>query len=331
MTLDVQHKDQARPQSEKQDCTFASRGQAVAGLRYLAHYEAEGSNLKGSCGGSLICCSSRYAERHKCHLGAGAACAAAYSVAASEVHAEHTGHDEGVFASDLNWYVVHCSRTHRSALREAAWPNGQKAKNRHYEPRQALPYGSVITHDMLGSEALGRLSQVMLAMLPSALLPARQCLLLLQPVSQSKPCLRQAVMVQAAAAPMAPPAPAVSLRVVSAADLSQQELQELTARPRIDFASILDTVGGWGCSVLCYLAYLKYERPVLGGNTYCLLVVRLYAVPARLLSVADSARCRWHPLWTLCAAGEMRLCGNTLSALTGQKSAHPASPYRCCS
>ena len=58
----------------------------------------------------------------------------------------------------------------------------------------------------------------------------------------NRPGCRQAVMVAAVAAPVAPPK-AVSLRVVSAADLSQQELQELTARPRIDFASILDTVG----------------------------------------------------------------------------------------
>ena len=48
--------------------------------------------------------------------------------------------------------------------------------------------------------------------------------------------------VQAVAAP-APPKPAVvPMRVVTASDLSAPQLRELTARPRIDFASVLDTV-----------------------------------------------------------------------------------------
>ena len=52
-------------------------------------------------------------------------------------------------------------------------------------------------------------------------------------------------MVQAVTAPPAPQkleTSAVGMRVVTAGDLSQAQLSSLTARPRIDFASVLDTV-----------------------------------------------------------------------------------------
>ena len=117
-------------------------------------------------------------------------------------------------------------------------------------------------------------------MLPCHLLPHKPAPLAVGFVT-SKPCTRNLTqMVQAVAAPMAPPAPAVSLRVITAADLSQQELDELTARPRINFTSILDTVQHLRLVQTCQTSPSVLQRNHCGMMQYQQIVECKKRLPA---------------------------------------------------
>ena len=74
-------------QKPRQDHTCARGGQAVAALWDLTKSQAKGPNLKGACGGALVCRSSRYSVWYQCHQPPSVAkCRAASRGTASAVH-----------------------------------------------------------------------------------------------------------------------------------------------------------------------------------------------------------------------------------------------------